>query len=216
MTNYAEALRELSTRRGEVPGRKGYPGYLYTDLASMYERCGRVQERSGSLTQIPVLTMPGDDITHPVPDLSGYITEGQIVLSRELNRAGVYPPVDVLPSLSRLMKDGIGGDRTRSDHPAVAAQLYASYARVQEVRALAVIIGETALSETDRAYLDFGQRFERELISQQVDESRSVDETLDLAWQVLSRLPAGELTRLSEDEVQRFYLGRLDHGGRYG
>lgn len=216
MTNYAEALRELSTRRGEVPGRKGYPGYLYTDLASMYERCGRVQERAGSLTQIPVLTMPGDDITHPVPDLSGYITEGQIVLSRELNRAGVYPPVDVLPSLSRLMKDGIGGDRTRSDHPAVAAQLYASYARVQEVRALAVIIGETALSETDRAYLDFGQRFERELISQQVDEFRSVDETLDLAWQVLSRLPAGELTRLSEDEVKRFYLGRLDHGGRYG
>ncbi len=164
VTNYAEALREISSRRNEVPGRKAYPGYLYSDLAEIFERCGRVHGRPGSVTQIPILTMPGDDITHPVPDLTGYITEGQIVLSRALHREGIYPPIDVLPSLSRLMKNGIGEHRTRADHPSWAAQLYASYARVQEIRAISVIIGETALTSVDRAYLEFGRQFERRFL----------------------------------------------------
>lgn len=210
MTNYAEALRELSARKNEVPGRKGYPGYLYTDLASLYERCGRVRGRPGSLTQIPVLSMPGDDLTHPIPDLTGYITEGQIVLSRALHRQGVYPPVDVPASLSRLMKDGIGAGRTREDHADVAAQLFASYARVREVRNLAVIIGESALSGTDRTYLTFGDAFENRLLAQPRDTSRSFEETLDVAWEALSELPADELHRLSEDELRARYRGSLE------
>lgn len=207
MTNYAEALRELSARKNEVPGRKGYPGYLYTDLASLYERCGRIEGGAGSLTQLPVLSMPGDDITHPVPDLTGYITEGQLVLSRALHRAGVYPPIDVPLSLSRLMKDGIGEGRTRSDHAPLAAQLYAAYARVQEVRNLATIIGEAALSTIDRTYLRFGDRFERTVLQQRPDEIRSMEESLDLGWDALAPLPAEELTRLGEEELRRHRRG---------
>jgi len=210
MTNYAEALRELSARKNEVPGRKGYPGYLYTDLAGLYERCGRARGRSGSLTQIPVLTMPGDDITHPIPDLTGYITEGQIVLSRALHRAGVYPPVDVPLSLSRLMKDGIGAGRTREDHAEVAAQLFSAYARVREVRNLATIIGESALSTVDRTYLAFGGTFEREFLAQRPTETRSLHATLDLAWAALSRLPADELHRISEAQLRARYRGKLE------
>ena len=213
MTNYAEALRELSARKNEVPGRKGYPGYLYTDLAGLYERCGRARGRPGSLTQIPVLTMPGDDITHPIPDLTGFITEGQVVLSRALHRAGVYPPVDVLASLSRLMKDGIGEGRTRDDHAEVAAQLFAAYARVREVRSLALIIGEPALSATDRTYLAFGSAFEHGVLAQKANETRPLDRTLDLAWEALSKLPATELHRVSEAQLRRRYRGKFDRGG---
>lgn len=207
VTNYAEALRELSARKNEVPGRKGYPGYLYTDLASLFERCGRARGRAGSLTQLPVLSMPGDDITHPIPDLTGYITEGQIVLSRALHRAGIYPPVDVPLSLSRLMKDGIGAGATRDDHAEVAAQLFAAYARVREVRSLATIIGESALSPTDRTYLAFGTVFEERFLAQDVAESRAIDTTLDLAWTALSRLPAEELHRITEAQIRARYHG---------
>ncbi len=210
MTNYAEALRELASRRNEVPSRKGYPGYLYSDLASIYERCGRVVGHRGSITQMPVLTMPSDDITHPVPDLTGYITEGQIVLSRELHRQGIYPPIDVLPSLSRLMKDGIGEGRTRVDHPHLANQLYAAYAHVQQVRALATIIGEEALSRTDKAYLAFGEAFEQRFVAQGRDEARGITETLDLGWEVLSLLPASELTRVSREELETHYRGKAE------
>jgi V/A-type H+-transporting ATPase subunit B len=214
MTNYAEALRELSARKNEVPGRKGYPGYLYTDLAGLYERCGRARGRPGSLTQIPVLTMPGDDVTHPIPDLTGYITEGQVVLSRALHRAGVYPPVDVPASLSRLMKDGIGAGRTREDHAEVAAQLFAAYARVREVRNLALIIGESALSTTDRRYLAFGTAFEHQMLAQRADEARPMARTLDLAWEALAKLPADELHRVSEATLEARYRGKLEsaHG----
>jgi len=205
MTNYAEALRELSARKNEVPGRKGYPGYLYTDLASIYERCGRITGRQGSVTQVPILSMPGDDITHPVPDLTGYITEGQVVLSRSLHRAGVYPPVDVPLSLSRLMKDGIGEGRTRADHAEIAAQIYASYARVQEVRNLATVIGDAALAPIDRTYLTFGERFEKDVLQQGPAEIRSVEESLDRGWDALSALPSAELTRVSEKAL-------ADHG----
>ena len=215
ITNYAEALREISSRRNEVPGRKAYPGYLYSDLAEIFERCGRVRGRPGSVTQIPILTMPGDDITHPVPDLSGYITEGQIVLSRALHREGIYPPIDVLPSLSRLMKNGIGEDRTRADHPSWAAQLYASYARVQEIRAISVVIGETALTQVDRAYLEFGRAFETQFVAQAADQARSIAETLALGWQILSVLPAGELTRINEENIRRFYSGKLEARPRH-
>ena len=211
VTNYAEALRELSARKNEVPGRKGYPGYLYTDLAALFERCGRLRGRAGSLTQIPILTMPGDDITHPVPDLTGYITEGQIVLNRGLHRAEVYPPVDVLLSLSRLMKDGIGAGRTRADHAPLAAQIYAAYARVLEIRNLSTVIGEAALGVVDRAYLAFGDAFEGTVLTQGAAEVRTVDESLDLAWRALSRLPAEELTRVSEDDLRRHYAGRIEH-----
>ena len=210
MTNYAEALRELSARKNEVPGRKGYPGYLYTDLAGLYERCGRAHGRTGSLTQIPVLSMPGDDITHPIPDLTGYITEGQIVLSRALDRSDVYPPVDVPQSLSRLMKDGIGEGRTREDHGEVAAQLFAAYARVREVRNLATIIGENALSAIDRTYLKFGDAFEQNVLRQGRDESRSMERTLDLAWEALSHLPVSELHRISQAQIEKRYHGKLD------
>ena len=205
MTNYCEALRELSTSRGEVPSRKGYPGYLYSDLASMYERAGMIRDKKGSVTQIPILSMPNDDITHPIPDLTGYITEGQIVLSRELQRKGVYPPIGILPSLSRLMKDGIGEGYTRADHPHVSSQLFAAYSRVQEVRALASIIGEEELTNIDRRYLKFGDAFEKEFLSQGYDEDRSIEETLDLGWKLLGNLPQSELTRVSEDELKRYY-----------
>jgi len=204
MTNYAEALRELSSARGEVPSRKGYPGYLYSDLASIYERTGRIRGRPGSITQMPILTMPNDDITHPVPDLTGYITEGQIVLSRDLAGRGIYPPIDVLPSLSRLMKDGIGKGRTREDHPHIADQLYAAYAHAQDVRALADVVGEEELSEIDRRYLKFGEAFEREFVNQGSDENRSIEETLDLAWRIAAILPREELSRVSEEEIERY------------
>lgn len=210
ITNYAEALREISSRRNEVPGRKAYPGYLYSDLAEIFERCGRVEGRPGSVTQIPILTMPGDDITHPVPDLTGYITEGQIVLSRPLHREGIYPPIDVLPSLSRLMKNGIGEKRTRADHPSWAAQLYASYARVQEVRAISVVIGETALTPVDRAYLEFGRAFETKFVAQAANQARSIEETLDLGWKILSLLPSSELTRIGEQDLRHYYSGKLE------
>jgi V/A-type H+/Na+-transporting ATPase subunit B len=210
VTDYAEALREISSRRNEVPGRKAYPSYLYSDLASIFERCGRVHGKPGSLTQIPILTMPGDDITHPVPDLTGYITEGQIVLSRALHREGIYPPIDVLPSLSRLMKNGIGQGHTRADHPTLAAQLYASYARVQEVRAISVVIGETALTPADRAYLEFGKAFETRFVGQAAGQGRSIGETLDAGWQALSLLPSAELTRISEEDLRQHYSGKLE------
>jgi V/A-type H+/Na+-transporting ATPase subunit B len=207
MTNYGEALRQISNVRGEVPSRKGYPGYLYSDLASMYERTGRIRTSKGSITQIPILTMPNDDITHPMPDLTGYITEGQIVLGRELNFAGIYPPVAVLPSLSRLMKDGIGKGRTREDHPRWGAQLYAAYARTQDVRALASVIGEEELSETDQRYLKFGRAFEREFVNQGFTENRTIERTLEIGWKLLSMLPKQELTRVTLDEIAKYYKG---------
>ena len=207
MTNYGEALRQISNVRGEVPSRKGYPGYLYSDLASMYERTGRIRTSKGSITQIPILTMPNDDITHPMPDLTGYITEGQIVLGRELNFAGVYPPVAVLPSLSRLMKDGIGKNRTRDDHPRWGAQLYAAYARTQDVRALASVIGEEELSEVDQKYLKFGRAFEREFVNQAFTENRTIERTLEIGWKLLSMLPKKELTRVTLDEIAQYYRG---------
>lgn len=214
MTNYGEALRELSSRRNEVPGRKGYPGYLYSDLASIYERCGRVHGSAGSITQVPILTMPNDDITHPIPDLTGYITEGQIFLSRDLHRQAIYPPIDVLPSLSRLMKDSIGQGRTREDHPHLANQLYAAYAHVQQLRALAVVIGEEELSSVDRAYLEFGQAFERRFVAQGPAEHRDIGETLDLGWEILSLLPASELTRVSQEELRVHYRRQPGAGSR--
>ncbi len=207
MTNYGEALRQISNVRGEVPSRKGYPGYLYSDLASMYERTGRIRTSKGSITQIPILTMPNDDITHPMPDLTGYITEGQIVLGRELNFAGIYPPVAVLPSLSRLMKDGIGKNRTRDDHPRWGAQLYAAYARTQDVRALASVIGEEELSDVDQKYLKFGRAFEREFVNQSFTENRTIERTLEIGWKLLSILPKKELTRVTLDEIAQFYKG---------
>lgn len=205
ITAYCEALRELSSSRGEIPGRKGYPGYLYSDLASLYERAGLLKGKSGSVTQIPILTMPNDDITHPVPDLTGYITEGQIVLDRSLDHLGVYPPVSVLPSLSRLMKDGIGAGYTRDDHAAVSAQLFASYARVQDARALASVIGEEELSPSDRLHLRFGELFEQRFINQGFTENRSIAETLDLAWALLSTLPREALDRVDAAVLDAHY-----------
>ncbi len=205
MTHYAEALREVATAKGDVPSRKGYPGYLYSDLAELYERAGRLKERHGSITLIPVVSMPSDDITHPVPDLTGYITEGQIVLSRELHNQGIYPPVAVPPSLSRLMKDGVGKDYTREDHLRVANQLYASYARALEVRNLASIIGAEELAEADRVYLKFAERFEREFIGQGEDEDRSIVETLDRAWRILALLPREALARVTEADLDKYH-----------
>jgi len=205
MTNYCEALREISNTRGEVPSRKGYPGYLYSDLASLYERTGRVKSSQGSITQIPILTMPNDDITHPVPDLTGYITEGQIVLGRNLDHEGIYPPIAVLPSLSRLMKDGIGEGRTRADHSHLASQLYAAYAHVQDIRALASVIGEEELYTVDQQYLKFGRAFEQQFINQAATENRTIERTLEIGWQLLSMLPKEELTRVSLDEIKRYY-----------
>lgn len=208
MTNYCEALRQISNIRGEVPSRKGYPGYMYSDLASLCERTGRIKGSEGSITQLPILTMPNDDITHPVPDLMGYITEGQIVLGRELSQQGIYPPIQVLPSLSRLMKDGIGEGSTRADHAHLSTQLYAGYAHVQEVRSLASVIGEEELSRLDQYYLEFGRAFEQDFLHQEATVNRSMAETLDLGWQVLSILPQEELRRVTEEEIARHYQGR--------
>ena len=199
ITSYCEALREFSSSKGEIPGRKGYPGYLYSDLASLYERAGVVEGAKGSVTQIPILTMPNDDITHPVPDLTGYITEGQIVLDRSLDQNGIYPPISVLPSLSRLMKDGIGEGYTRADHSAVSNQLFASYAKVQDAKALASVIGEEELSPSDRLYMEFGKAFEHFFLDQGFDTDRTIDETLDLGWDLLSILPVEELDRVDNE-----------------
>ncbi|MCX7820721.1 MAG: V-type ATP synthase subunit B [Brevinematales bacterium] len=206
MTSYCEALREIANARGEVPARKGFPGYMYSDLATIYERAGRVKGREGSITQVPILTMPNDDITHPVPDLTGYITEGQIVLSRDLYGKGIYPPIDVLPSLSRLMKDSIGKGYTRDDHPHLFMQLYASYARVKEVRSIASIVGEEELTPVDKAYLRFGNEFERNFIGQGFTEDRSIEYSLGLGWKMLSILPKTELSGLKEEEIEKYYI----------
>ena len=204
MTNYCEALREISTTRGEVPGRKGYPGYLYSDLAELYERAGKVKGSNGSITQIPILTMPNDDISHPIPDLTGYITEGQIVLDREMSQKGMYPPVAGLPSLSRLMKDGIGDGMTREDHKDVASQLFAAYSKVKSVRSLASIIGEEELSQIDKMYLKFGEKLESEFLSQSEFEDRTIEQTLDLGWKVLSLLPKSELYRIKPEYIEKY------------
>lgn len=205
ITSYCEALREFSSSKGEIPGRKGFPGYLYSDLASLYERAGIVEGCPGSVTQVPILTMPNDDITHPVPDLTGYITEGQIVLDRQLDQTGVYPPISVLPSLSRLMKDGIGEGYTRADHSDCSNQLFASYARVQDARALASVIGEEELSDTDKKYMFFGRKFEEHFVNQGAQEDRPVEKTLDLGWQLLSLLPREELDRVNDKVLDQFY-----------
>ena len=205
MTYYCESLREISTLRGEIPSRKGYPGYLYSNLAELYERSGKLAGRSGSITQLPILTMPNDDISHPIPDLTGYITEGQIVFDRELHGRGIYPPINPLPSLSRLMKDGIGEGMTRDDHPHLSNQLYASYSHVKDVRNLASVIGEEELTELDHHYMEFGNFFEKKFIGQRYDEDRSIEETLDLGWKALSLLPQEELQRLTEAEIEAHY-----------
>lgn len=206
MTNYCEALREISAARSEVPGRRGYPGYLYTDLATVYERAGRIKGKKGSITQMPILTMPGDDITHPIPDLTGYITEGQLVMDRELHRKGIYPPLNVLPSLSRLMKDGIGSGHTREDHSDVSNQLYAAYAEGKDLRALVAVVGEEALTERDRRYLEFADRFEREFVNQGRDEDRSIETTLDLGWELLRALPKAELKRVDPKFIAKYLV----------
>ena len=205
MSSYCEALREFSSSKGEIPGRKGFPGYLYSDLASLYERAGMIKGKEGSVTQIPILTMPNDDITHPVPDLTGYITEGQIVLDRSLDSTGIYPPVSVLPSLSRLMKDGIGEGFTREDHSALANQLFSAYAKVQDAVSLASVIGEDELSDIDKKYLEFGKAFENRFIKQGMNENRSIEETLDLGWEILTILPESELDRISADLIEKYY-----------
>ena len=205
ITAYCEALREFSSSKGEIPGRKGFPGYLYSDLASLYERAGIIEGSSGSVTQVPILTMPNDDITHPVPDLTGYITEGQIVLDRELDQKGIYPPISVLPSLSRLMKDGIGEGFTRSDHSACSNQLFAAYARVQDARALASVIGEEELAPADKKYILFGRLFEKHFVNQGTLENRTIEQTLNLGWQLLSILPKEELDRCDSSTLERYY-----------
>ena len=204
ITNYAEALREVSAARKEVPGRRGYPGYLYTDLATMYERAGRVIGKEGSITQIPILTMPEDDKTHPIPDLTGYITEGQIILSRELYRKGIQPPIDVLPSLSRLKDKGIGKGKTREDHAATMNQLFAAYSRGKDAKELAVILGEAALSDVDKQYAAFADAFEKEYVSQGYQTNRSIEETLDIGWKLLSMLPRSELKRIRDDMLDQY------------
>ncbi|MEK7627560.1 MAG: V-type ATP synthase subunit B [Patescibacteria group bacterium] len=204
LTNYCEALREISASRKEIPGRRGYPGYLYTDLSTIYERAGRIKGRSGSITQIPILTMPEDDKTHPIPDLTGYITEGQIILSRELHRQGIYPPIDVLPSLSRLRDKGIGKGKTREDHSGWANQLFASYARGKELRELAVILGESALSESDQKFVKFAKDFEEQFIKQEYNENRSIEETLNIGWKLLSILPREELKRVKDEYIDKY------------
>jgi V/A-type H+-transporting ATPase subunit B len=211
MTNYCEALREVSASRGEVPSRKGYPGYLYSDLASLYERAGRIEGSSGSITQIPILSMPNDDISNPIPDLTGYITEGQIVIERELAQRGAYPAIAVLPSLSRLMKDGIGEGMTRDDHKELSSQLFAAYARTKSVRNLAAIIGEEELAPLDKRYLHFGERFESEFVSQAEEENRSIDQTLDIGWKLLSILPTEDLVRVSRAMIDK-YLPKEESG----
>jgi len=205
MTNYCEALREIGAAREEVPGRRGYPGYMYTDLAQLYERAGRIEGREGSVTQIPILTMPGDDDTHPIPDLTGYITEGQIYIDRDLNSQGVVPPINVLPSLSRLMDDGIGEGLTREDHGDVSDQMYAAYAEGEDLRDLVNIVGREALSERDNKFLDFADRFEDEFVDQGFDTNRDIDDTLDIGWDLLGMLPTEELNRVDEDLIEEYY-----------
>ncbi len=205
MTNYCEALREIAAARQEVPGRRGYPGYMYTDLASLYERAGRIYGKKGTITQIPILTMPDDDMTHPIPDLTGYITEGQIVLSREIHRKGIYPPVTVGACLSRLMQQGIGADRTREDHADVASQLYSAYAEGNDLRNLVAVVGEEALTERDKAFLRFSDIFEERFVAQSKDEERTIDETLDLAWELLATLPKEELKRIRKEWLDKYY-----------
>ena len=204
ITNYAEALREVSAARKEVPGRRGYPGYLYTDLASLYERAGRIKGKEGSITQIPVLTMPEDDKTHPIPDLTGYITEGQIILSRELYKRGITPPIDVLPSLSRLKDKGIGNGKTREDHADTMNQLFAAYARGKECKELSAILGDAALTPTDKLYATFAEKFEKLYVSQGFTTSRKIEETLDIGWKLLSLLPVGELKRIKEVYIEKY------------
>jgi V/A-type H+-transporting ATPase subunit B len=205
MTNYAEALREVSSSKGEIPSRKGFPGYLYSDLATLFERAGTIRGVAGTLTQLSILTMPADDISHPIPDLTGYITEGQIVLSRDMDRRAIYPPVDVLPSLSRLMKDGTGGRYTHPDHPALASQLYAGYARAMQARVLASVVGEDGLADTDRRYLAFGKAFEERLVHQ--DAPRTLDQSMQIGWQLLTGLPVAELSRLSDAQIAEHLSG---------
>jgi len=205
MTNYCEALREVSASMEEVPSRKGYPGYMYSDLASVYERAGRITGKKGSITQMAILTMPNDDITHPIPDLTGYITEGQIVLSRSLEKQGIYPPINITTSLSRLMKDGIGKGRTREDHADVATQLYAAYAQYNAVKALAIIIGEEGLGTMDKEYLRFGERFEHTVINQGKNENRTIEQTLSIAWDTLSILPEEELTHVHTEYINKYF-----------
>ena len=204
-TNYAEALREVSAARKEIPGRRGYPGYLYTDLATMYERAGRIRGKKGSITQIPILTMPEDDKTHPIPDLTGYITEGQIILSRELYKKGVNPPIDVLPSLSRLKDKGIGKNKTREDHADTMNQLFAAYARGKEAKELAAILGDAALSHVDKIFAKFAAEFERRYISQGFETNRTIEETLNIGWELLRMLPRAELKRIKETYLQQYY-----------
>ncbi len=213
MTSYAEALREFSSSKGEIPGRKGYPGYLYSDLASIYERAGMIKGKKGSVTQIPILTMPNDDITHPVPDLTGYITEGQIVLERSLEGEGIYPPVSVLPSLSRLMKDGIGDGYTREDHSALANQLFASYAKVKDARSLASVIGEEELSADDKKLLAFGKEFETKFINQSFNDDRTIKQSLDLGWKLLSKLPRKDLDRVDDAILNKYYIYEQEDKG---
>ena len=208
MTNYCEALREVSASHGEIPSRKGYPGYMYSDLATIYERAGSARGARGTVTQLPILTMPADDISHPIPDLTGYITEGQIVLDRALDHKGVYPPINVLPSLSRLFDQGTGKGFTHADHPALAHQLFASYARAVRVRVLASVVGQDGLTDTDRRYLAFADRFERELVAQ--GEARRLDDGMAIAWELLRALPRAELTRLSDAQI----AAHLDTGER--
>ncbi len=205
MTSFAEAMREVSSSKGEIPSRKGYPGYLYSEFAALYERAGIVRGSKGSVTQIPILTMPNDDITHPIPDLTGYITEGQIVLDRDLHGQGIYPPISVLPSLSRLMKDGIGEGYTREDHQDLANQLFSSYAKVGDARALASVIGEDELSDIDKKYLEFGKEFEARFVGQGPEENRTVTETLDIGWELLSMLPKSELDRIDTKILEKYY-----------
>ena len=205
MTSYAEACREFSSSKGEIPGRKGFPGYLYSDLASLYERAGMIKGSSGSVTQLPILTMPNDDITHPVPDLTGYITEGQIVLDRSLDSAGIYPPVSILPSLSRLMKDGIGDGYTREDHSALSNQLFSCYAKVQETRSLASVIGEEELSPADKKLLEFGKQFEQQFIQQGMNESRTIEQSLALGWKLLASLPKEQLDRVDNEILAKYW-----------
>ena len=210
MTNYAEALREISAARKEVPGRRGYPGYLYTDLASIYERAGRIIGREGSITQLPILTMPENDKTHPIPDLTGYITEGQIILSPELHRKGIYPPIDVLPSLSRLKDKGIGEGKTREDHSDTLNQLYAAYARGKEAKELAAILGEAALSEADRKFSSFADEFEDRYLRQGEEEERTIEQTLDLGWELLALLPRAELKRVRDEFLDKYLPDRKE------
>jgi len=209
MTNYCEALREISAAREEIPGRRGYPVYMYTDLASLYERAGRVAGKEGSITQMPILVMPQDDITHPIPDLTGYITEGQIVLGRDIHRKGIYPPVDVLPSLSRLMSGGIGEGQTREDHSGVSDQLYSAYSDGRDVRDLMAVVGEEALTERDRRYLTFADNFEKEFVTQKRDEDRSIQGTLNLGWKLLSLLPEAELKRVRTEYIPKYHPAHI-------